>query len=79
MQLIQSTSPHSNPTPDTTLLPKWEKANGFPLKYYRIGNSNHNGKSLLAMEIDGIFNDRANFWRKIGAHLPRHSLGRDEL
>ncbi|XP_031627736.1 venom carboxylesterase-6 [Contarinia nasturtii] len=68
-----------NPTPDSSDLPKWEEANGFPLKYYRIGNSNHNGKSLIGMEIDGIFHDRANFWRQIGAHLPTRIFEKDEL
>lgn len=72
-----------NPTPDSSDLPKWETANGFPLKYYRIGNTNHNGKPLFGMEVDGIFHDRATFWREIGAHLPTHSLqysiGKDEL
>ncbi|XP_055308049.1 juvenile hormone esterase isoform X2 [Sitodiplosis mosellana] len=68
-----------NPTPDSSDLPKWEKANGFPLKYYRIGNTNHYGKPLFGMEVDGIFHDRANFWREIGAHLPTRSLEKDEL
>lgn len=68
-----------NPTPAMSKLPKWEKADGFPLKYYRIGNSNHNGKPLFGMEVDGIFHDRAKFWREIGAHLPSQDFKRDEL
>lgn len=69
---------YRNPTPDSGHLPKWEPANGFPLKYYRIGNLNHDGKPLFGMEIDGVFQDRAEFWREIGAHLPTRSL-KDEL
>lgn len=70
---------YRNPTPSSSKLPKWETANSFPLNYYRIGNSNHDGKPLFGMETDGVFHDRAIFWRKIGAHLPARSFLKDEL
>lgn len=67
-----------NPTPDTSNLPKWHSTQEFPLNYYRIGNTNHDGKPMFGME-EGLFDDRARFWREIGAHLPARSNAKEEL
>lgn len=70
---------YRNPTPDSSYLPKWEQTNRFPLNYYRIGNSNFEGKSMFGMEYDGLFEDRATFWRELGAFLPSEKSSKDEL
>lgn len=67
-----------NPTPNSSRLPKWDELNGFPVNYYRIGNFHFDTKPMFGMESGGIFEDRARFWREIGAHLPAHS-NKDEL
>lgn len=59
-----------NPTPASSNLPKWTPTNRAPVTFYRIGNANYPGKALFGMEDGGIFQDRADFWRHIGAHLP---------
>lgn len=66
-----------NPTPKSSHLPKWEKANGFPLNFYRIGNWNFEAKAMFGMENDGLFEDRSKFWRELGAFLPAST--KDEL
>lgn len=70
---------HRNPTPDNSNLPKWKATNNFPLKYYRIGNYKFPGERMVGMESGGIFADRADFWRKIGAHLPARNSAKEEL
>lgn len=42
----------------------------FPIDYYRIGNANFDGKPKFGMEYGGLFENRAQFWRTIGANLP---------
>lgn len=72
-----------NPTPSSSDLPKWQPAKNIPVSYYRIGNANFPGKSLFGNENGGIFQDRADFWYRIGAHLPARDtekvVNRDEL
>lgn len=68
-----------NPTPESSDLPKWHTTNDFPVQYYRIGNWNFDNKPMFGMENDGIFHERAEFWRKIQAHLPARSTIKDEL
>lgn len=58
-----------DPTPSSSYLPKWEKTNGFPLNYYRIGNWHFENSSLFGMENNGLFEDRAKFWRELNAFL----------
>lgn len=55
--------------PDLKNLPKWEKVSGFPINYYRIGNLNFEAKPTFGMESDGIFENRAEFWRKLETYL----------
>lgn len=68
---------HRNPTPSSSKLPKWQPTSKFPLNYYRIGNQNED-KPFIAMET-GLYEDRARFWREIGAHLPANVRQKDEL
>lgn len=56
----------------------WDEINEFPIDYYRIGNYNFEDKSLIGMESGGLFEDRAQFWREINAHLPKTHI-QDEL
>lgn len=57
----------------------WNEARGFPLEYYRIGNTNFEGKPIIGMESGGLFDDRAQFWLQLGANLPANYTQRDEL
>lgn len=68
-----------NPTPPSSPLPVWNEARGFPLEYYRIGNTNFEGKPIIGMESGGLFDDRAQFWLQLGANLPANYTQRDEL
>lgn len=70
---------YRNPTPESSYLPKWEKTNGFPLNFYRIGNWNFETKPMFGMEDDGLFEDRAKFWRELKAFLPASHTIKDEL
>lgn len=49
------------------------------MNYYRIGNLNFEGKAVFGNEDGGIFEDRAKFWRDLGAHLPAAHTKKDEL
>lgn len=49
------------------------------MNYYRIGNLNFEGKAVFGNEDGGIFEDRAKFWRDLGAHLPAAHTNKDEL
>ena len=60
-------------------MPKWDKLNGFPINYYRIGNWHFENKTMFGNENGGILEDRATFWRFLGAHLPAVHLKKDEL
>lgn len=66
-----------NPTPASNELPRWQQASKFPLNYYRIGNLNEH-QPFIAMET-GLYDDRARFWREIGAHSPPKVAAKDEL
>lgn len=55
----------SNPTPNTSHLPKWNEAREFPVNYYRFGNLNFEEKPLFGSETGGIFENRAKIWREI--------------
>uniref|UniRef100_A0A182JRH2 Carboxylic ester hydrolase n=1 Tax=Anopheles christyi TaxID=43041 RepID=A0A182JRH2_9DIPT len=59
-----------NPTPaddkDKTL-PQWLPADDFPLRYLRIGSLDSTKEQIVAMET-GLFEERAAFWRQLGAH-----------
>ncbi|XP_031628536.1 liver carboxylesterase 1-like [Contarinia nasturtii] len=59
-----------NPTPESSNLPKWIEAKEFPLRYYRFGNLNFDGKPMFGMEENGIFEERTKFWREIEAFQP---------
>lgn len=67
-----------NPTPESSYLPKWEKAETFPVSYFRIGNFHFEGKPTFGMDSGWIF-DRIKFWREIDPHLPTNHLRKDEL
>lgn len=54
-----------NPTPELSYLPKWDKVEGFPINYYRIGNFHFEDKPMFGMETGGLFENRAEFWREI--------------
>lgn len=60
----------SNPTPESSPLPKWVETREFPVKYYRLGNLNFDSKPMFGTEKGGIFEERAKFWRELGTHLP---------
>lgn len=70
---------HRNPTPKSSYLPKWEKTKGFPLNFYRIGNWNFDTNSMFGMEDGGLFEERAKFWRELGAFSPVNQMTKDEL
>lgn len=70
--------PFRKPTPDSSDLTKWTPTKGFPLDYYRIGHAHDAKKPLLGMET-GLFDNRAEFWRDLGAHLPARHGTKDEL
>lgn len=63
-----------NPTPASSQLPKWNKALGFPISYYRIGNYHFEDKPMIGMETGGLFEDRAQFWRDIHTNLQNASI-----
>lgn len=71
--------PFRNPTPKSSYLPKWKKLKEFPINYYRIGNLNFENKPMFGNEYGGMFEDRAKFWRELGAHLPAANVKKDEL
>lgn len=56
----------------------WKPAKGYPLDYLRIGNKDHDGQPLIAME-NGLMDERAEFWRKLKAHLPAIKSIKEEL
>lgn len=68
-----------NPTPDSSLLPKWEEVKRFPIDFYRIGNFHFENKPTFGMESGGLFDDRMKFWKELGAHLPAKHFHKDEL
>lgn len=63
-----------NPTPESSLLPKWDKAEQIPVNYYRIGNFHFDEQPLFGMETGGLFEDRAEFWREIQSSLTNETL-----
>lgn len=70
-----------NPTPDESEFPKWEPTQAFPLKYYRFGTKDYEGRPPLAMER-GLLEERAAFWNKHKPHLAAAvaaSEGKSEL
>lgn len=69
-----------NPTPDSSYLPKWNQINHFPINYYRLGNLNFEGRPIIGMENeDGLFEDRAKFWRHLGLHSSLKYPSNEEL
>lgn len=68
-----------NPTPASSHLPKWEEVNGFPVNYYRIGNSHFEDKAMFGMEDGGIFEDRTEFWREINSLMPEEQTSQCQL
>ncbi|XP_031616881.1 cholinesterase 2-like, partial [Contarinia nasturtii] len=68
-----------NPTPESSNLPKWIEAKEFPLRYYRFGNLNFDGKPMFGMEENGIFEERTKFWREIEAFLPSTHSQKEEI
>lgn len=68
----------SNPTPDSSHLPKWHQVKHFPVNYYRLGNFHFEGKPTFGME-NGIFEDRAKFWRDLGLYSKKKYPSDDQL
>lgn len=66
-----------NPTPPNSGFPEWKPVEKYPLRYAHIGSKDHDNWSVL-QNREGFFEERANFWRGLGAHLPAKS-SRDEL
>lgn len=58
----------SNPTPESSDLPKWDKVNRLPGNYYRIGNLHYENKPLLGMESGGFFEKRKELWRELNIY-----------
>lgn len=57
----------------------WKPTKGYPLDYLRIGNVNEeDDQPFIAME-NGLMDERAEFWRKLQAHLPAKKLYKEEL
>lgn len=69
----------SNPTPESSQLPKWHEAKEFPVNYYRLGNLNFDSKPMFGTEKGGIFEERAKFWRELGTHLLSSKPKKTEL
>lgn len=40
---------------------------------------NFDGKPLFGNENGGMFEERAKFWRELGAHVPAAQAKKDEL
>lgn len=73
---------YRNPTPthanhDNKDLVEWKPTTRYPVNYLRIGNKDVKHRPLIQMET-GLLQERADFWMKIGSHLPSRKP-RDEL
>lgn len=76
--LIHDFSTSRDPTPSTSGLTKWYPTSQYPLDYYRIGNLHQEHEPIVKMDR-GLFDERARFWRTVGAHLPASHLFKEEL
>lgn len=77
---------YRNPTPlsenkldDNIRIPKWPTTSSYPLNYLRIGMREYDPKRPVIAIENGMMDERAMFWHKIGAHLPKDEHIKDEL
>ncbi|XP_055911613.1 venom carboxylesterase-6 [Eupeodes corollae] len=68
---------HSDPTPASSDLPKWNPTKTYPVDFVRIGNQDHENWQLLSFE-KGLLQERVDFWNDLKPHIPAN-LFKDEL